>query len=419
MTRNIPAIRGRFGSTEYYVATMKVGEVASTLTIPKEMRGWDDLNPEELFQREINYKRVKDNIAPYLANDPDRFIGSFIVVVKNDKGMAFECFSDAGIKIPKLLGHSFAENIGILTFSGGELLVPLDGQHRLAALKFATTGKDEKGTDITGIAANEELAEDTCTLILIRDDIEKSRKIFNKVNRYAKATSKADNLITGDDDIAAVITRDIVVKDLIGSRIVKTGASNTLSEKTPEFTTIATAYEITKSVLEFENNLAKLNVQVLPDNGSQTLYKDQVKQFWIIFLEVSAYSLSLHDPEDTGDKTRIDTRKSQVHCKPIIMRALAEAFIDLQTPDEDGARLSLAEAVGRANKVDWGFDNPAWMHVLLAPGDKVISGNVSRKFASRMLAYLLGKKLEAYELQKLKDDHERVSLGSNFPDPLF
>ena len=43
-----------------------------------------DLNVEERYQCDINYKRVKEHIAPYLANDPDRFVGSFIVTAMND-----------------------------------------------------------------------------------------------------------------------------------------------------------------------------------------------------------------------------------------------------------------------------------------------------------------------------------------------
>ena len=35
------------------------------------MEGWEDQIVEERFQRDINYKRVKDHIAPYLVNDLD------------------------------------------------------------------------------------------------------------------------------------------------------------------------------------------------------------------------------------------------------------------------------------------------------------------------------------------------------------
>ena len=79
MPTNVPAMRGSFGTTEYFLLTMRAGELTGKLTVPKEMEGWDDLSPEERFQRDVNYKRVKEQIAPYLANDPDRFIGAFIV----------------------------------------------------------------------------------------------------------------------------------------------------------------------------------------------------------------------------------------------------------------------------------------------------------------------------------------------------
>ena len=36
----IPAIRGKIGSTEYYVATMKASEVVNSLRIPKDMPDW-------------------------------------------------------------------------------------------------------------------------------------------------------------------------------------------------------------------------------------------------------------------------------------------------------------------------------------------------------------------------------------------
>ena len=119
-----------------------------------------------------------------MANDPDRFIGSFIVTVKNHENMIFETFQDVNINVPKSFGATLASDIGILTLSGEEILIPLDGQHRLAALRFAVTGRDEKQAEIP-ILHNSDIARDTCSVILIRDDIEKGRKIFNKVNRYA------------------------------------------------------------------------------------------------------------------------------------------------------------------------------------------------------------------------------------------
>ena len=138
-----PSMRGKFGSTEYFMLTMKAGDVANQLSIPKEMPDWGELELEERYQREINYNRVKKLIAPYLANDPDRFFGALIVAVINPDGMEFEAMDNVSGKIPKLY-QTASKSFGFLTLSGGEMLVPLDGQHRLAAIQFALSGKDEK-----------------------------------------------------------------------------------------------------------------------------------------------------------------------------------------------------------------------------------------------------------------------------------
>ena len=40
MATNVPAMReGKFGTTEYFLLTMKAGELITKLTIPKEMKG--------------------------------------------------------------------------------------------------------------------------------------------------------------------------------------------------------------------------------------------------------------------------------------------------------------------------------------------------------------------------------------------
>jgi hypothetical protein len=58
-----------------------------------------------------------------------------------------------------------------------------------------------------------ELAKEEISVIFVEHrDTSKIRKIFNKVNRYAKLTSRSDNIITSDDDIFAVIARKLIVE---------------------------------------------------------------------------------------------------------------------------------------------------------------------------------------------------------------
>ena len=182
MSSVYPAMKGQFGSTEYYMITMKAADVATKLVIPKEMPDWDDLDLNERFQREINYLRVRKHIAPYLANDPDRFFGALIVDVFNYEGTDFEPLNQVistSRGVPGLYKNA-SQSFGFLTLSGGEMLVPLDGQHRLAAIKFAITGKDQKQKPIEGIDPIVDLANDDVLLILILHDPVKGRKFSTR-----------------------------------------------------------------------------------------------------------------------------------------------------------------------------------------------------------------------------------------------
>lgn len=418
-----PAMKGKFGSTEYFMLRMKAGDVANQLVIPKEMRGWKALDLEERFQRQINYNRVNKQIAPYLSKDPDRFFGALIVSVFNHEGMEFESASDMLRGIHKLYRNA-AESFGFLILSGGEILVPLDGQHRLAALQAAISGKDEKQQEIPKVVPNRELANDDVMLIMIRDDPQqdpqKGRRIFNKVNRYAKATSASENLITADDDVTAVISREIA-NELIGSALVNY-QSNTLSNTTHYFTTLSTIHKATKAVLE--GRFGKINTSTLPEEAKITSYKGTAKEYWEKLLGiVKNYHSAILTEGTEGNKQRVKMRRVSLLGKPVSQLALMLAIIRLTNKvDGDGSKLSWDTIVERINAADWANDNPMWQNILMN-GSKIVS-NDRVPFASRFIAYYLGEFLTEPELDKLRDDyishfadHERSK--AKFPGRLF
>ena len=421
-----PAMKGKFGSTEYFMLTMKASEAAEKIKILSEVPGWEKLDLEERYQREINSKRVRNQIAPYLSNDPDRFFGALIVSVINDEGMGFEPASKklSGISELDQLHKAGAKSFGFLTLSGGEMLIPLDGQHRLAALKAATTGKypgsENENEKIPGVEPNSDLANDDVMLIMIRHDPKMSRKIFNKVNRYAKPTTKADNLITADDDIIAIISREIA-NDLIEGDLVNY-KSNTLSNTTHHFTTLSTIYDATKHVLENvlydDNKSKKIDTQKLPSREDQRLYREMANEYWKHLLEgVDIYRTAIADKGTNGHKTRIKTRKTLLLGKPISQLALMLAVVRLKNMDNvDGSKLSWKTILDRINGVDWANDNDLWQGILMN-GTRVVAGRTNAQFASRFIAYYLGEPLEKTDLDNLKADYaSRFSGKSPLPN---
>ena len=107
--------------------------------------------------------------------------------------------------------------MGFITLPGKERLIALDGQHRLLSLKIAIRGLMgvPAGTKtfhaMNNLQPHPELANEELSIILVEHtDTAKIRKIFNKINKYAKQTSRSDNIIASDDDTFAVIARRLI-----------------------------------------------------------------------------------------------------------------------------------------------------------------------------------------------------------------
>jgi len=407
MSSTYPAMRGKIGTSEYYVIVMPAKELTEKVKIPSEVEGWDDETIEEKWQRKINYTRVEKFIAPYLANDKSRFFGSLIVTVINPEGLVWEPVTKIAQEIPNVYRIN-SDNIGFLTLSGSEVMVPLDGQHRLAAMKFAITGKNEKEEVIEGLKPSMDVAKDFITVMLIKHDPVLARRIFNKVNRYARPTSKADNLITSDDDILAILAREQATN--LGARIINT-SSNTLSDLSGCFTTLATLYGILTTVLKDHN----CSTTVLPDSHKTGLLERESQKFFTDFFgEIDLFKKCTRVIDSQGDAERIQLRKKYILLKPFVQWVAATAICEIVDRGIQNGNIIQKEACKLLNKLNWEKDNPLWQNVLLH-GDKVLSGDTARKHAAKFIARHLGAKFEPDELASL--DNIQRSFGATIRSP--
>ena len=131
--------------------------------------------PSELrAQRKINWSRVRNEIVPYLTQVSDHFFGALTVEVIYPTGeitdIPFEQSEDC-------------ENWGYVLLDGTETLRTLDGQHRLVAIKEA-------------LKESPTLAAEKISVILIPHiSIKRSQQLFSDLNRNAKPTTKAINVL--------------------------------------------------------------------------------------------------------------------------------------------------------------------------------------------------------------------------------
>ena len=395
MATTVAAMKASIGSTNYFIVVMKAMELAGKAIIPSEMDGWEGAPLEEVAQRDINYARVKNHIAPYLASDDDRFFGAVIVMAKNFDSAVFEPIADAAAKKMPSLYKSQAQLMGYLTLSGEEALVLLDGQHRLKAIQFAVAGRDEKNSPIAGLSPNFDVASDDVTVILIPCEDKKARKIFTKVNRYAKQNTAGQNLATDDDDIVAVLSRDIANDpSIIGPGLVKY-KSNTLNNKERYFTTLATLAECNEVILKTQFG-QKID-RARPTSGAKRiLYEEKVREIWGFLVEnIELFSDMLANKDDYGDWQRRDIRESYLLGKPAPQACLVSAFARLIMPPTN---LTYVQAADKLNAIDWGKRNAEWDRVFLS-GGKLLTKN--KRLVADLLYYRAGGKMNEEKKNEL------------------
>lgn len=407
MTSTYPALHSRFGSTEYFLVSMPVGALIRHITFPEDLPEWDNKSIEEKYQRNLNMSRVVKEIAPYFAEDENRFSGSLVMAMMNHEHVVFEEIGNLADGVPKMYD---ARDMGFLTLSGEEVFVPLDGQHRAKAFEMAIRGR----SDPPRIRPNPDLAKDYVAVILVYFDKDRSRYIFNKINRYAKPTGQADKLITDDDDAVAVITREIISSGVISQRLVYT-RSNSLNRKAPEFTTLGTLYNANIALLSGSKVPCAADPKKMAYSERQKR-SDDLKEEWKRLLSgIRCWKSATADPSERGDRGRIKLRKTSLTGRPVGQLSLIQGYAFACQRNRNVDRDVL---IGKLDKINWNASNKMWENILVRPNGRIMFGKTVINNASMVIARMIGVNLSRGEMKELRSSIYGRRRGKSLPEPV-
>ncbi|MEH2457804.1 DNA sulfur modification protein DndB [Nostoc sp.] len=378
----IAGIKGRMGDTNFYQATIKARDLVQGVRAANELDEWTTMSIEDRLQREPDLKRIQEQIAPYIAEAKDRFFGSMIVLVYKGQ-IYFESIKKwVGEEAPHVY-QSVADNIGVITIEGGALIM-LDGQHRLLALEKVVKG------EVIGEYREQVPNDDVCVIFLAHESNEKTRRIFNKVNRYAKPTSRGDNIITSEDDRSAIIARKLLsdgaplgVRVKGSSDVIVEWKNNTIAVRSTKLTTISVVYETVKLILS--DNGVPNDTTSRPSEEELEQYYEYVEKFWNKVLEgLQAYQKAL------SDSSKIPEMRKDDHPYSLLFKAAAQIalFKGLIAATRKN-RISLEEAVQRADKIDWAMSLPVWKNVLVTPGGTMARAQQAQNLGGKLISYLI------------------------------
>ncbi len=393
----IPCVRGLIGDRVYYSTLMRAGQIARHVQSAHQIREAKSL--EDFLQRKLHERCEK--IARYLKSRPDHFFNSIIVGVFGGlpKWTPFDMTKAA--KDLKIEGDSLqSESMGLLTFTGGEKMFAIDGQHRVEGIRIA----HEKNPDA--------VAPDEYSVIFVAHLDDKSgkvqtRRLFSDINKRAVPVSNGDKVVIDEDDLSAIVARRLYADydHFKKGRLI----ANTETEKMPDgdeehFTNLLTLYAVNKKLRKLYHRVPKLPEHA-PENvdGFYTVARG-------FFDFVVANVPDLHTYFVAKKITLASVRKGNRNLlfRPVGLVLVAQLYVWFAAAER------LKDLAAGLKKLK--FESPGGIFDgLLWNSGKIEARAANRTAAANYCAYLLGLDVEPPDA--LRERLESITKNQNYKLP--
>lgn len=378
----IPAIRANIGDWIYYVATLSFKEVEEHVKrIDNELHKSTMLS--DMLQRSIteNYK----SITTYIQTHNERFFNALILAVYDGDPQWHE------VRLEYESGEEFVD-LGILELSSNEKIFPIDGQHRVEGIKRAIS-------ESPGLYDDERIP---VVFIGHRTDekgMRRARQLFSTLNRYAKPVSMRDIIALDEDDVIAIISRELIEEHPLfkTGRILDTRNKAIPDNNITALTTIITFYECNRELLTHylrnkpngskRPNISKY-IRIRPNDDEINEFKSVCFAFWNALAETIP---CINDINNNPDKSIEEYRGS--HGGIILFRPVALVpFVKAVVKICEACKLSYEDTFSMIPTEILNISHPAWKWLIWNPDKKqMVMG--SKKIIENLIIYYTDKSL--------------------------
>lgn len=408
------AIRQNIGNWIYYVSTLSFQEVNDYVhPIDNELHKSEKL--KDMIQRSLTNNVEK--IKKYILTQEERFFNSLVLAVYDGDPEWREIRIDYGE------GETY--NLGLLEFTGEERIFPVDGQHRVEGIKKA-------------IAENSNIAQENIPVIFIghknsEKGMQRTRRLFSTLNRYAKPVTLNDIIALDEDDSIAIATRELIETNILfqGDRFRNDKQKAIPKNDYVAFSNIITIYECNKELLSYFirekeieddsgkklNNKSKIDYycRFRPDDNEIQKFTNFVRDFWAVFclkIDIIQQYLERHDKE-AAKEYRNEQNGGNLLFRPIGQIPFVQCAIQLY--DE----LNTWEAVfTELNKLNLKMDNEPWKNIVWNMSTNRIERAINQKTIKLLMQYLIDKsKLNVKDIKNLiKEIRAKKQLDNSVSD---
>lgn len=357
MELSFPAMKGRMGRRDYYVAMIKLS------LIPKlfKFRDWAELPPEQRAQRVIQKSRIPE-ITQYILENEDGYLFSSLTA-------SYNCD-------PVFHPMQEQEEMGLLKIPFEADLVVNDGQHRRAAIEEA-------------LKENPLLGNETISVVLFPwEDLDRMQQMFSDLNRTARTTSKSLNILYNHRDLMSQIALTVIEKvDAFKGMVDKDRIS--LPLRSPKLFTLGAIYDAINALLGSVSE---------PDF-------DQKRDLAIEYFQAVADVIAEWGKVTSGILKPVELRQEFIHSHAVMLWAIGAMGQTLISTYPDDWKQRLNEL----RTIDWRRTNKEWQGVAMS-GNDVVNRRQSRMDTSSFLKRKLDLKLTPSEERSLKGATDTPSI---------
>jgi len=415
----LPALRAKIGNWTYYITTLSFEQVRNYVErVDHQLHKSEGLR--DLIQRSLtkNFESIRD----YILNQEERFFNSLVLAV-------YEGIPN-WIEVELKFGDEQFFNMGFLEFPGDQKIFPLDGQHRVEGIKAA-------------LEVNPALNNEKISVIFVghkNDDkgMQRSRRLFTTLNRYAKPVTMDDIIALDEDDSVAIVTRNLLENfNLFTEDRVTKSKNKAISDRDKSsITSIITLYQCNRELLKIfrkkrrkeapnperdKKNLEEY-LKFRPSEEEIILYEKFVNDFWTAFCNKI---LSVGDFLDQSNKRvnqpALKYRNSEdggnLLFRPVGLLPFIQATIEVH----NRKKKDFEEIFEFYNStVNFNVNDKPWRGVLWNPNEKtMIMGN--QGLVKLFFLYFFEDTIRKGELESLKKRYaDRISFeGKNLDEVLL
>ena len=376
----VPALRAHMGDWIYYVTFLRMDQIANQIRLARDIHPSNVLR--DMIQREIT-KRA-GQISDYLLKQPQRFFNSLIVGVYGGSPDWYELevgtnpLFDAEIPPRELEGV-----LGILRLDGTQILFAVDGQHRVEGIKQA-------------LKKNDELKQEEVSVIFVahRNDssgMERTRRLFTTLNRYAKPVSKSEIVALDEDDIIAITTRELVEKYPLFQEKISLSKTKAIAVKdNRNFTTIITLYDVLEILFRRKRGWSEFK-RHRPEDDTIAEFNGNSAHFWdrmVVHFPPLKEIIASQPDENIAGRYR---HRAGGH---LLFRPVGLLIIANVVRQAKDAGLDETEAIKRISEVSMELTDEPWVGLLWdKTNQRMISGTILQKVAKQILFYTIGGNL--------------------------